>query len=144
MLRLNPTPSPLDGTFEILDAFVFPALSVTPPPGLPLPNPFPAQPVPTGLALDTVLNRLLIGELAGFPFVPGSANIFSKDGLNPPSQVLTGFSSITDLASGSDGSLYVLDYASDFSQPIGNGSIWRVTAGGGRERIIDEIGRAHV
>ncbi|MEB3199193.1 MAG: ScyD/ScyE family protein [Synechococcaceae cyanobacterium] len=140
LLTLDSTPAPGDGSFAILSNFVFPTLSVTPPPFPPgLPNPFPANPVPTGLAVNPLTNRLLIAELAGFPFVPGSANIFSSNGLTSPSQALSGFTSITDIATGPDGSLYVLEYASDFFNPVANGSIWRVDSGGTRERLIDGL-----
>jgi hypothetical protein len=127
LLTLNPTPDPGDGSFAIDNTFVFPTLSV------------PAEPVPTGLAINPLSNQLLIAELAGYPFVPGSANIFASDGLSPPTQALSGFSSITDIASGADGTLYVLQYTDNFFSPNGVGSIWRVDANGNRERLINGL-----
>ncbi len=59
--------------------------------------------------------------------------------MNAPGLSLSGFSSITDIASGADGSLYVLEFTSDFTQPINNGSIWRVDSGGNREQIINGL-----
>lgn len=137
LLRLDPSPDPGDGSFRILDAFVFPTIPVTPPPFLPhLPNPYPAEAVPTGLAVDPSTNRLLIGQLSGFPFVPGSASVYASDGTSPPAPSLGGFSLITDIASAADGNLYVLQYASNLFDPTSTGSIWRVAADGSREQLI--------
>ena len=137
LLRLDPTPDPLTGSFAILGSHVFPTIPVTPPPFLPtLPNPFPAQAVPTGLAVDPTGQKLWIAELAGFPFVPGSATVFAYDGNLAPQPSLSGFTSITDIASGADGSLYVLEYAANFFQPAGSGSVWRVAPDGRRDQII--------
>ncbi len=129
LLSLDPTPDPGDGTFAILDNFVFPRLPVTT-------APFLAEPVPTGLAVNPTSGQLLTTELGGYPFQPGSANIFATDGVNPTTQALTGFSSITDIAAAADGTLYVLEYSNAFLDPNGIGSIWRVDPNGSRERVI--------
>lgn len=141
LVRLNPTPDPSDGSFPILGSVVFPTIPVTPPvfpPPFPqdLPNPFPAEGVPTGLTVEPTGTELWIGQLAGFPFVPGSASVFATDGASPPAPKLADFTSITDIASGADGSLYVLQYADSFFQPAGNGSIWRIAPDGSRARIV--------
>jgi hypothetical protein len=127
LLTLDPTPDPSTGSFAILGNFVFPP---------PLVN---TEPVPTGLAVQSsgsTGQQLLIGELSGFPFAPGAANVFATDGTSPPSLSLSGFTLITDIATSLDGDLYVLEYASNFFHPAGNGSIWRVAGNGSRERII--------
>ena len=140
LLRLDPTPDPVDGTFPILGSFVFPTIPVTPPPFLPgLPNPFPAQAVPSGLTVDPAGSSLWIAELGGFPFVPGAASVLSTDGSSAPSPVLDDFTSITDIARGADGSLYVLQYADNFFRPTGNGSVWRIAPDGSRARIISGL-----
>jgi hypothetical protein len=137
LLGLDPSPDPATGAFAILGAFVFPKIPVTPPPFLPqLPNPYPAEPVPTGLAVGPGGQQLQIGEFSGFPFAPGSASVFASDGRYLPQPSLEGFSSITDIASGADGSLYVLEYASNFFRPANSGSIWRVAPDGSREQLI--------
>lgn len=128
LLRLDPTPAG-DGSFAILGRFVFPPLSLPP-------LPFQPEPVPTGLAVDPTNHQLLIAQLAGYPFVPGSASVYSSDGQGDPSLSLSGFSSITDIAAAADGSLYVLQYASDFFHPAGNGSVWRVAPDGSRESVL--------
>jgi DNA-binding beta-propeller fold protein YncE len=92
--------------------------------------------VPTGLAVDPTGQKLWIAELAGFPFVPGSATVFAYDGNLAPQPSLSGFTSITDIASGADGSLYVLEYAGNFFRPAGSGSVWRIALDGRRDQII--------
>jgi hypothetical protein len=137
LVRLNSTPDPSDGRFPILGSFVFSTIPITPPPFLPdLPNPFPAQAVPTGLTVEPTGTELWIGQLVGFPFVPGSASVFATDGASPPAPKLADFTSITDIASAADGSLYVLQYADNFFRPAGNGSIWRIAPDGSRAGII--------
>jgi hypothetical protein len=67
---------------------------------------------------------LYVGELTGFPFVPGTANVYrTANGAATP--VLTGFSFIIDMTFGPDGSLYVLEFASG-SGLSGPGNLWRV------------------
>ena len=129
LLTLDPNPDPNNGSFAILGAFPFPPLSAPPWPAA-------VEPVPTGLAVQPTRQQLLIAELSGFPFAPGVANTYTTDGASSPSLSLSGFTLITDIAAAADGSLYVLEDASNFFAPDGNGSIWRVTADGSRERII--------
>ena len=51
-----------------------------------------------------------VGQLTGFPFQPGSANIFrvSPDG-GIPTVALSGFTNIISIAFGPNGALYVLE-----------------------------------
>jgi hypothetical protein len=86
---------------------------------------FPSRPSRSTDAVPTSVARgpdgtLYVGELTGFPFVPGTANIY-RIGKSP----LTGFSFVVDIAFGPDGSLYVLEFASG---PFlsGPGNLWRV------------------
>ena len=133
----------------ITDQFVFPKVDVTI--GLPFVTksaPYEASAVPTGLSLNPTSNSLHIGEFTGFPFEQGSATVFSRSAAPSaiPMKEWTGFSLITDVAAGADGSLFVLEYASNFFKSAGGGSIWRVAPGGNRSQIISglKIGRAHV
>jgi len=140
LLTLGLTPDPLNGTFPIESAFAFPPIPITPPPKPPgAPDPFPASAVPTGLTVNPSTNKLLIGQLGGYPFKPGSSSIYASDGLTAPVKALTDFTSITDVAADADGNTYILEYTSFFFDPNAKGSIWRVNAGGGRERIIDGL-----
>jgi len=114
---------------------VFPTQLVTPPPFLPLPNPFLAQAVPTGLALGRD-NTLYIAQLSGFPFVNSSANIYRYDFTNPATIFASGFSNITDIAVGLDNSLYILQYSANFFAPNPSGSIWQLKPDGTRTEIV--------
>jgi hypothetical protein len=79
---------------------------------------------------------LYVGELTGFPFVPGTANVY-RIANGAATAVLTGFSFIVDMTFGADGSLYVLEFASGAGLS-GPGNLWRVmpaTASGTRTLI---------
>ena len=140
LLTLGLTPNPSDGLLPIESAFAFPTIPITPPPNPPgTPDPFPASAVPTGLTVNPATNKLLIAELGGYPFKPSSSSIYASDGLTDPVKALTDFTSITDVAADVVGNIYVLEYTSFFFDPNAKGSIWRVTPGGSRERIIDGL-----
>jgi hypothetical protein len=83
----------------------------------PQPNPTPVGPpmiesVPTTAARgpDGVL---YVGELTGFPFVPGLARIFRVVPGQSPVEVCTGFKAIIDIAFAPDGSLLVVENATN-------------------------------
>jgi len=90
--------------------------AATPPemPGMPAPPPgttIPVDPVPTSVvrAHD---GSLYVGQLTGFPFVPGAANVFRiPPGGGEPQVVASGLTLITDIAVGKDGSLYVIEFS---------------------------------
>ena len=96
------------------------------------------SPVPTGLSIDSQANTLKIGQLTGFPFEPGVASVYSLSDQPSasPAKDLTGFTMITDVAGADDGSLFVLEYTSNFFNPAAQGSIWRVAPHGARTQII--------
>jgi glucose/arabinose dehydrogenase len=56
---------------------------------------------------------LYVGELTGFPFPVGGANIYRVVPPAAPQVFLTGFTMIIDIAWGRDGSLYVLEFSAD-------------------------------
>ncbi|HEX2011741.1 MAG TPA: ScyD/ScyE family protein [Roseateles sp.] len=85
---------------------------------------FPAQPnptlprvgPPTIEAVPTAVSRgadgsLYVGQLSGFPFVQGLANIYLLRPGQGPVLHCAGFKTIMGLASGADGSLYVVENA---------------------------------
>jgi DNA-binding beta-propeller fold protein YncE len=90
---------------------VFPNQLEPAPPFLMLPpgTEIPAEPVPTTVALGPD-GAYYVGQLTGFPFQPGSANIYrvSPDG-GIPTVALSGFTNIISIAFGPDGALYVLE-----------------------------------
>lgn len=89
----------------------------------------PMQAVPTGVelvpgnsplpipGLPLANDQLLVSQLTGFPFPVGGANIYAPtgneaQGENPP-VAFDGLTNIVDIASAPDGSLYVLEIASN-------------------------------
>ena len=92
---------------------VFPALT----------NPlFPAFGPPTIEPVPTAVSRgadgdLYVGQLTGFPFVRGLANIYRVSPGQDPVVYCTGFKAIMDLAFGPDGTLYVVENATNAFPP---------------------------
>lgn len=111
-------------------------------------NPFaagqvPAQSVPTAIVRGPD-NRYYVGELTGFPFAPGSANVYRVDPATGASEIYaTGFSTIVDIAFGPDGSLYVLEISTAGLLSEAPGALWRLPPGGGdkadAEVLIDTL-----
>jgi len=94
----------------------FPVVSSTTP---------PAEAVPTGLTVSPG-GAFYNTQLPGFPFQPGSASIFSSDGSAGYATAITGgFTNAMDLSLGADGWLYLVQWAEDFANPVGSGSLWR-------------------
>lgn len=93
-------------------------LAVFPPqanPAFPSSPPLPPFP-PTVESVPTTVARgpdgaLYVGELTGFPFVPGLARIFRVVPGQSPVMVCTGFKAIIDIAFAPDGSLLVVENA---------------------------------
>jgi hypothetical protein len=89
----------------------------------PLPNPTPVgppmiDPVPTAVARGPD-GTLFVGQLTGFPFVPGLANVYRVTPGQSPVVHCTGFKAIIDLTFGPDGSMYVLENATGGVPPFG-------------------------
>jgi len=96
----------------IITLSIFPTRTVEFPPGSG--NMIPMQAVPTGLTgYDT--SSVLVGQLTGFPFPLGGANVYSATTTAPgdPQIAKTGFTNILDVAMGADGSIYVLEMATN-------------------------------
>ena len=93
-----------DGTLSTLA--VFPNVNTPGPDG----SEIPMNAVPTSVitALD---GSYRVGQLTGFPFPPGGANVFSVPAAGgEPVVDQDGFTNIVDIALGPDGSLYVLEF----------------------------------
>ena len=97
-----------------------------PPPGTPV----PAEAVPTSVTVGPD-GAYYVTELKGFPFSPGTSRIWriepgsvdavcdpANDDVGPCTTVASGFSSLIDLAFGSDGAMYPLEIAKE--------SLWAV------------------
>jgi len=95
-------------------------------PTVPVPPPYnQAEAVPTGLAVNPT-GTLYNTQLPGFPFIPGTASIFASTGVaNSAITIAGGFTNVMDLSLGADGWLYLVEYAQDFSNPVGTGSLRR-------------------
>ncbi|MEX2141790.1 MAG: ScyD/ScyE family protein [Pirellulales bacterium] len=93
----------------------------------PRPNPLPFGPpvfqsVPTAVALGPD-GATYVGELTGFPFPSGAANVYRLDPTTGARTVAhSGFTNIVDLAFGPDDSLYVLQISTNgLASPMGPG-----------------------
>jgi hypothetical protein len=77
---------------------------------------------------------LYVGELTGFPFPVGGANVYRVVPPAAPQVFLTGFTMIIDIEFGRDGSLYVLQF-SDNPLAEAPGSLVRVAPNGTRTTV---------
>jgi hypothetical protein len=80
------------------------------------------QAVPTGIALGPD-GAAYFGELTGFPFPPGAANIYRIDPVTGQMTLIRdGFTNLMDLTFGPDGALYALQLTTDgLASPTGPG-----------------------
>lgn len=118
---------------------VFPDRLV-PPPGPPGPPPsIPMDAVPTSVVKGPD-RAFYVGQLTGFPFPVGGANVYRVErGGSEPEVYASGFTNITDIAFGPDGSLYVLEFATNSilsGDPAG--ALKRVKPNGRVETVVDE------
>jgi hypothetical protein len=83
-------------------------------PGMPPPPPgttIPVDPVPTTVVRGPD-GSVYVGQLTGFPFVPGAASIYRYPaGGGDPEVVASGLTLVTDMALGRDGSIYVTEFS---------------------------------
>lgn len=116
---------------------------------LPLrPNPLPFGPplfqaVPTSIAVGPD-GAYYIGELTGFPFPPGAANVYRFD---PTTSALTvahaGFTNIGDLTFDASGNLYVLQMTTNglaTAMGPGSGALIKIDAGTDHRTTIVSAG----
>jgi hypothetical protein len=96
----------------------------------------PMQPVPTSIAAGPD-GAFYIGQLTGFPFPLGGANVYRLVPGQAPTVYASGFTNILDVAFGPDGSLYVAEIF-HFGLLSGNpaGGLWRVPPGGGTPQLL--------
>lgn len=72
--------------------------------------PISMQPVPTSVA-EGPDGALYVGQLTGFPFPVGGANVYRVTPGNDPEVYADGFTNIIDIAFDREGALYVLEIA---------------------------------
>ena len=133
LLRVGPT-----GRIRTLA--VFPPRIIAAPDGPDCPPDLPpessVQAVPTAVVRGPD-HALYVSQLTGFPFPPEEANIYRVDKRGgEPEVYASGFTNVTDIAFGPDGSLYVVEIDSDgLACGEGTGSLIRVAPDGSREAI---------
>ena len=95
-----------------------------------------SQAVPTNVRRGPD-GALYVSTLTGVPFTTGAASVFRVADGGAPQPFATGFKTITDLAFGPDGSLYVLQYASGPGLFFaGAGKVVRVAPNGQRTDVV--------
>jgi sugar lactone lactonase YvrE len=100
--------------------------------------------VPTAVTLGPDGNYY-VGQLTGFPFPVGAANIYRVPaGGGTPQIVATGFTHIVDLTFGPDGSLYVLEIAKNgllaaFTTDDWTGALIRIAPDGTRTELVPGV-----
>jgi len=122
---------------------VFPDRMVEAPPFLELPpgTEIPMDAVPTSVALGPD-GHYYVGQLTGFPFPVGGANVYRVPAHGGTPEVYAGgFTAIIDVAFGPDGSLYVLEIAKNglldaFIFNDWTGALIRVAPDGTRTEIV--------
>jgi hypothetical protein len=107
-----------------------------------LPPQMPAESVPNSVAVGPD-GALYVGELLGFPFTAGESRVYRVAPGQAPAVFAEGFSSIIDIAFGSDGNLYVLEIAKGglieaFLGGDFTGALIRVDGQGNRTEIASE------
>jgi sugar lactone lactonase YvrE len=116
---------------------VFPDRLVDAPPflGLPPGTQIPMQAVPTSVTLGPD-GAYYVGQLTGFPFPPGGANVYRVVPGEAPTVYASGFTNIIDVGFDSDGTLYVLEITTNgLLSGDPTGALIRVSADGSQEIV---------
>jgi hypothetical protein len=98
--------------------------------------PIPMQPVPTSVA-EGPDGALYVGQLTGFPFPVGGANVYRVTPGNAPEVYADGFTNIIDIAFDREGALYVLEIAHNgllSGNPVG--ALIKVAPNGDRTELF--------
>ncbi|HEY8471839.1 MAG TPA: ScyD/ScyE family protein [Natronosporangium sp.] len=104
--------------------------------GLPPGTEIPMQAVPTGVTKGPD-GAYYVGELTGFPFVPGAAKVWRVVPGEEPTIYAEGFTNIIDLAFDRSGRLYVLEIAKEgLLSGDPTGALIRVNRDGTRNELV--------
>jgi hypothetical protein len=119
---------------QISTLAVFPDVMVPAPPFIQPPPPggmIPMQAVPTTVAVRPKDPNIYVGQLTGFPFPPGAANVWAVKPDGSKTVYASGFTNIVDIAWGRKGSLYVIEIQSaGLLAPDPTGALIRVWPNG--------------
>jgi len=132
-----------DGTTSTLASFPNRLVDAPPFLGLPPGARIPMDEVPTCVALGPDRD-LYVGQLTGFPFPVGEANIYHVPAEGGSPEVFAqGFTAIIDIVFGPDGSLYVLEIAKHgllaaFGTGNWTGALIRLAPDGTRTEIASD------
>ncbi len=97
-----------------------------------------AQAVPTEVVRGPD-GALYVSTLTGVPFTTGAAIVYRVTDDGTRTVHASGFKTITDLAFGADGSLYVLQFATGDPFFAGPGKLWRVAPDGTRTTVAENL-----
>jgi sugar lactone lactonase YvrE len=98
----------------------------------------PMQAVPTGMALGED-GALYFGQLTGFPFPVGAANVYRLVPGEAPTVYAEGFTNIIDVEFDSYGNLYVLEHRRNgLRSPDTTGRLTRITPQGARQVLLTD------
>ncbi len=124
---------------EISTLAVFPDRMVSTE-GIPIPDlppEIPMQAVPTGVTIGPDGNYY-VGELTGFPFVPGMAQVWQVTPDGEQSVYADGFTNILGVSFDENGNLYVVEmFENGLLSGDTAGAVWMVTPSGERMKITD-------
>jgi hypothetical protein len=121
----------------ITTAAVFPPRMVEFPPGSG--EMIPMQAVPTAVDVGPD-GAYYVGQLTGFPFPVGGANVYRVVEGEEPEVYAEGFTNIVDLAFAEDGTLYVVEITSNsLLSGDPHGSLIRVEEDGSQTVIADDL-----
>jgi sugar lactone lactonase YvrE len=133
-----------NGAIKALATFADRMVDAPPFLGLPPNTKIPMDTVPTSVTVAPD-GSYYVGQLTGFPFPVGAANIYRVPaGGGTPQVVASGFTHIVDLTFGPDGSLYVVEIAKNglleaFNANDWTGALIRIAPGGARTELVPGV-----
>ena len=133
-----------NGAIKALATFADRMVDAPPFLGLPPNTKIPMDTVPTSVAVAPD-GSYYVGQLTGFPFPVGAANIYRVPaGGGAPQVVASGFTHIVDLTFGPDGSLYVVEIAKNgllaaFGTNDWTGALIRIAPDGTRTELVPGV-----
>ncbi|HVK25503.1 MAG TPA: ScyD/ScyE family protein [Actinokineospora sp.] len=128
-----------DGTASTIATFPTQLVDAPSDLGLPPGTQIPASAVPTAAVVGPD-GAYYVGQLTGYPFPVGKANVFRVVPGSAPTVVASGFTNIIDLAFDRRGSLYVLELAHNglLSGDL-TGALIKVKGDGSRETVTTDL-----